>query len=171
MLQRNTLLRRRDTMFKIERCVEEVHLLLLEKWGEEEEKLFRVFRQKVHWSWKHSKHKLSNNYGLCIGRLKNLAKRLKHKSILGSYHETIEEQLQSDIIEEVHPNDEIGIIHYLPHHEVLTPSKATKKLRIVYDASANLNGFKSLNKVLYRGPIMSPDLVGILLRFRTMKIV
>ncbi|VDN01080.1 unnamed protein product, partial [Onchocerca ochengi] len=78
---------------------------------------------------------------------------------------------RSDIIEEVHPNDEIGIVHYLPNHEVLTPSKATTKLKIVYDASAHLNRFKSLNESLNRGPIMLPDLVGILLRFRTMKIV
>ncbi|VDN00443.1 unnamed protein product, partial [Onchocerca ochengi] len=28
---------------------------------------------------------------------------------------------------------------------------------------------KSLNDVLYRGPIALPDLVGVLLRFRTMK--
>ncbi|VDM96320.1 unnamed protein product [Onchocerca ochengi] len=76
-------------------------------------------------------------------RLKSPVKRSKHNSILGSYHETIEEQLRYDIIEEVHPNDEIGIIHYLPHHEVLTPSKARTKLRVVYDASAHLNGFKN----------------------------
>ncbi|VDN04708.1 unnamed protein product, partial [Onchocerca ochengi] len=105
-------------------------------------------RYQLCWPWKHSEHVLSNNYGLCSGRLKSLVKRLKQNSILGSYHETIEEQLRYDIIEEVHPNDEIGIVHYLPHHEVLTPSKATTKLRIVYDAAAHLNGIKSLNESL-----------------------
>ncbi|VDN03988.1 unnamed protein product, partial [Onchocerca ochengi] len=67
--------------------------------------------------------------------------------------------------------DREGIIHYLPHHEVLTPGKTTTKLRIVYDASAHIKGEKSLNNVLYRGPITLPDLAGVLLRFRMMKTV
>ncbi|KAL3998738.1 Pao retrotransposon peptidase family protein [Acanthocheilonema viteae] len=128
-------------------------------------------RYHICWPWKDSKHKLSNNYGLCVGRLKNLITRLQHKSILRLYDETIQDQLRSGIIEEVHPKDEIGVIHYLPHHEVLTPNKATTKLRIVYDASAHLKGFKSLNEVLYRGPVMLPELVEVLLRFRMMRIV
>ncbi|VDM93290.1 unnamed protein product [Onchocerca ochengi] len=90
--------------------------------------------------WKDSKHELSNNYGLC------LITRLQHKSILRLYHEKIKDQLRSGIIEEVHPKDEIGVIHYLPHHE-------------------------SLNEVLYRGPIILPELVGVLLRYRSMKVV
>ncbi|MCP9263633.1 Integrase core domain containing protein [Dirofilaria immitis] len=58
-----------------------------------------------------------------------------------------------------------------PHHEVWNPNKNTTKLRIVYDASAHQKGYKSLNDVLYRGPVMLPDLVGVLLRFRMMKFV
>uniref|UniRef100_A0A1I7W3L0 DUF1758 domain-containing protein n=1 Tax=Loa loa TaxID=7209 RepID=A0A1I7W3L0_LOALO len=73
-------------------------------------------------------------------------------------------------IGQVSPNDEVGVIHYLPHHEVLTLSKNTTKLRIVCDASAHQKGFKSLNDVLYRGPVMLLDLVGVLLRFRMIKV-
>uniref|UniRef100_A0AAF5PKS5 DUF1758 domain-containing protein n=1 Tax=Wuchereria bancrofti TaxID=6293 RepID=A0AAF5PKS5_WUCBA len=111
-------------------------------------------RYQVCWPWKDSKQKLSNNYGLCLGRLKNLINRLQHNSNLHSYHQILMDQLHSGIIEEVPPKDEVGVIHYLPHHEVLTPSKSTTKLRIVYDASAHHKGFKSLNEVLYRGPVI-----------------
>uniref|UniRef100_A8P6R6 DUF1758 domain-containing protein n=1 Tax=Brugia malayi TaxID=6279 RepID=A8P6R6_BRUMA len=126
---------------------------------------------QVCWPWKDSKQKLSNNYGLRPGRLKNLINRLQHNSNLHSYHQILMDQLHSGIIEEVPLRDEVGVIHYLPHHEVLTPSKSTTKLRIVYDVSAHHKGFKSLNEVLYRGPVMLPNLVGVILRFRMMKIV
>uniref|UniRef100_A0A1I7V662 DUF1758 domain-containing protein n=1 Tax=Loa loa TaxID=7209 RepID=A0A1I7V662_LOALO len=88
---------------------------------------------------------------------------------LEQYHEIIQEQLRSDTIEKVEPHmDKVGIIYYLPHHYVLTPDKDTTKLRVVYDASTHVKGSKSLNEVLYRGPITVPDIVGILLRFRIM---
>uniref|UniRef100_A0A1I7VAC2 DUF1758 domain-containing protein n=1 Tax=Loa loa TaxID=7209 RepID=A0A1I7VAC2_LOALO len=128
-------------------------------------------RYQVSWPWKDSKINLQDNYGLCYGRLRTLIKRLQtNPSLLECYDEIIKEQLQSNIIEKVTTNmDQEGIIHYLPHHEVLTPGKATTKLRIVYDASAHINGEKSLNNVLYRGPTTLPDLAGVLLRFRMMK--
>lgn len=128
-------------------------------------------RYQVCWPWKDSKNKLSDNFGLCLGRLKSLIRRLQMKpQLLSRYNQTIEEQLNSNIIEKVSSEmNEVGIIHYLPHHEVITPNKTTTNLRIVYDASAHCKGMKSLNDVLYRGPITLPDLVGVLLRFRTMK--
>lgn len=36
--------------------------------------------------------------------------------------------------------DQVGIIHYLPQDEIITPSKATIELRIVYDASSLQKG-------------------------------
>ena len=61
-----------------------------------------------------------------------------------------------------------GVIqHYIPHHAVLTPTKSTTKVRVVYDASAKTRQTnKSLNECLYRGPVMLPDLCGLLIRFR-----
>uniref|UniRef100_A0AAF5Q743 Uncharacterized protein n=1 Tax=Wuchereria bancrofti TaxID=6293 RepID=A0AAF5Q743_WUCBA len=35
-------------------------------------------RYQVCWPWRDSKQKLSNNYGLCLGRLKNLVKCLQY---------------------------------------------------------------------------------------------
>ena len=61
--------------------------------------------------------------------------------------------------------------HYIPHHVVITPQKATTKLRIVYDASARSRfGNKSLNECLYRSPVLLQNLCGILLRFRLYEI-
>ena len=59
----------------------------------------------------------------------------------------------------------------MPHHPVLTPTKETTKLRIVYDGSSKpRKELKSLNECLHRGPILLPNLCGLLLRFRTYKI-
>ena len=62
--------------------------------------------------------------------------------------------------------------YYLPHHLVLTPSKTTTKVHIVYDGSAKCQSTSSsLNNCLYCGPVILPDLVGLLLRFRLQTIV
>uniref|UniRef100_A0A1I7VKP2 Integrase catalytic domain-containing protein n=1 Tax=Loa loa TaxID=7209 RepID=A0A1I7VKP2_LOALO len=128
-------------------------------------------RYEVRWPWKPCKDKLSDNYGLCVNRLRMLIARLQsHKEELQEYDKIMREQLRAGIIEEVQPHmNQDGIIHYLPHHDVRNPGKTTTKLRIVYDASAHIKGMKSLNEVLYRGPINLPDLAGVLLRFRMMK--
>lgn len=60
---------------------------------------------------------------------------------------------------------------YLPHHPVVSLSKSTTKLRIVYDASAKTKTEnKSLNDCLYRGPMLLQNLCGILIRFRLNRI-
>ncbi|MCP9259010.1 putative Reverse transcriptase [Dirofilaria immitis] len=93
-----------------------------------------------------------------FGRFKSLIKRLQLQSLLQTYNETIKELHQSGIIEEASTEDKVGVIYYLPHHhEVLIPGKTTTKLRNVCDASAHHKGFKSLNEVLYRGPVMLLD--------------
>ena len=56
--------------------------------------------------------------------------------------------------------------YYLPHHSILTPAKETTKICIVYEVSAKARGAtSSLNEGLYRGPIILPDLYGLLMRF------
>ena len=55
---------------------------------------------------------------------------------------------------------------------MIIPSKTTTKVCIVYDASVNLKiRESSLNESLYRGPIILPDLCGLLLRFQLHGIV
>ena len=55
---------------------------------------------------------------------------------------------------------------------MLTPLKSTTKVHIVYDAfSKEKLGTNSLNECLHRGPVLSPDMGGLLLRFQTYSIV
>ena len=55
---------------------------------------------------------------------------------------------------------------------MLTPNKATTKVRIVYDASSKVGSdMSSLNECLHRGPVILPDLCGLLIRFRMYPIV
>lgn len=63
------------------------------------------------------------------------------------------------------------IQHYIPHHAVITPSKTTTKVQIVYDASAKVKlANNSLNQCLHRENVLLNDLGGILLRFRVSQI-
>jgi len=63
-------------------------------------------------------------------------------------------------------------VYHLPHHLVLTPDKETTKICIVYDAYAKAGcNVSSLNECLFCGPIILPDLCGLLLRFRLYEIV
>ena len=57
------------------------------------------------------------------------------------------------------------MVHYIPHHEVLTPQKTMTKLRIVFNGSAGVKHMKSLNECMYRGPVLIEDLCGLLIHF------
>ena len=57
-------------------------------------------------------------------------------------------------------------VHYMPHHAVVRGDKETTKVRIVYDASAKVDGHPSLNDCLFVGPKFNQRILDILLRFR-----
>jgi hypothetical protein len=121
-------------------------------------------RYAVSWPLKDPEPELPSNYDMSYRRLANILKKLHcNPDLLLKYDDTIQEQLSKGIIERAERN-EGQLEHYLPHHPVVT-----HKLRIVYDASAHVRDGKSLNQALYRGPVILPDLVGLLIRFRTLK--
>ena len=131
-------------------------------------------RYHITWPWKGDNVDLPDNFGLAFKRMKSLVHRLRsNKELLQNYDAIIKQQLDKGIIERVDTSIVSGTRkHYLPHHPVLTPSKVTTKVRIVYDASARIQAnVNSLNECLHRGPVILPDLCGLLLRFRLYLIV
>ena len=132
-------------------------------------------RYQIAWPWKSSETILPENYDVAYGRIKSLSRRFQaDRNLLQQYDDILQSQLKQGIIEKV-PKTEMETNcnkHYLPHHLVVTPSKSTIKVRIVYDASAKAGrDVKCLNDCLYWGPITLPDLCGVLLRVRTYFIV
>ena len=118
--------------------------------------------------WEEEQSSLPENYELAFGRLKSLIGQIsKTPDVVTAYDATIQEQLRKGIIERVTDDPKVGSgQHYLPHQRVLQPPKPPTKLQVVYDASAKTrDGNPSLNDCLLRGPVMLPDLCGILVRF------
>ena len=122
------------------------------------------------WPWKSQNPDLPVNLDIVIGRMRSFTRLLQgNPNLLKKYDDIIQGQVERGIIEKVTENmKESDRKHYLPHHPMITPTKLTTKVRIVYDTSAKgRKGDKSLNVCLYKGPNLLPDLCGILFRFRT----
>ncbi|XP_065891574.1 uncharacterized protein [Dysidea avara] len=135
---------------------------------------FEDGRYQIQWPWKYENLDIPENLDIAVGRLRSLARRFqKDRNLLEKYDEVISSQVKQGIVEKVTTDTRTSQqCHYLPHHPVITPAKSTTKLRIVYDASTKAKrGEKSLNECLHRGPVLLPDLCGILLRFRIQPIV
>jgi len=122
-------------------------------------------RYIVKWPWKIKKEDLPSNFNLAYKRFLGLLEKLrKTPELLKEYDKILEDDRQRGVLEITSKTG--GIEHFLPHHPVISP----KKIRIVYDASAHIRGGTSLNDHLFRGPIIMPDLAGLLIRFRIPKI-
>lgn len=95
--------------------------------------LFQNGRYHVTLPWKSGYASgLSDNFPLAFGRMKSLARLLQHvdTQLLSRYDEIFKDQLRHGIIERV-TEMESSSVNTLPHHPVLTPTKATTKVRIV----------------------------------------
>lgn len=123
--------------------------------------------------WKDDCMPTSNNYGLCVSRLRYLYYNLKKKpALLKEYDGIIQEQCKSGIIERV-PNEvsketEVKGVHFSPHHAVVRTSRETTKVRVVYDGSAkSTKDDRSLNDCLHNGPNYIPLVFDMLIKFRS----
>ncbi|CAK5009785.1 unnamed protein product [Meloidogyne enterolobii] len=126
-------------------------------------------RYVVSWPLKDENVKIKNNFWGAISVLKSVHKKLMETKRLNKYNEMIMTQINEGILEIIDNDGKENSTLYIPHHPVYNKEK--DKLRIVFNASFKTKGSNSLNDLLYRGPVLLPELVGCLMRFRMSKIV
>lgn len=128
-------------------------------------------RYHVRLPWKMEKPPLSSNFNVALKQLERNVVQLQNKpELLKMYNDIMEQQLSSHVLEEVTLDQFDGdVIHYMPHHGVVTMQKTTTKLRVVINGSCPC-GPTTMNQCLHRGPMLLKNLCGILLRFRIKKI-
>ncbi|XP_060585235.1 uncharacterized protein LOC132741157 [Ruditapes philippinarum] len=98
---------------------------------------FENGRYQVTWPWTEEFPDLPVNRDLAIGRLKSCVNKLKTKpKLVMKYDEVMRDQLSKGVIEKVEKSPLDGLVHYLPHHAIITPQKTTTKIRVAYDATA-----------------------------------
>jgi len=117
-------------------------------------------RIAVSWPWKTANPKLNTNFRMALAQLKSLFHR-SSDDLLRNVDDTIRKQMETGILE-VAPRSTSYKVHYLPHRPLIQKGK----LRIVNNASAHAQSSPSLNSLLYKGPSLIKDIVGLLLRFR-----
>ncbi|VDM29513.1 unnamed protein product [Toxocara canis] len=93
-------------------------------------------RYEVGWPWKPGQWNLANNYGISLGRLKALIKRLsENESLYEKYDEIVRQQGSLGIVERVGDNEDWktrGRIYYIPHQPVLSLNTfASRRARAV----------------------------------------
>ncbi|EPB69621.1 hypothetical protein ANCCEY_11284, partial [Ancylostoma ceylanicum] len=143
-----------------------------------DEKISRRFKETVvkkpdgyyvRLPWKENFNTLPQNKEMATARLRSLLKQYPPEQ-LAEIVNTFREQLHQGIIEEIPRTNRLSTrgrtIHYLSYHVVYTPEKRTTPKRIVFDASAHPKGRPALNDVLHQGPLMLPNICGVLMRFR-----
>jgi hypothetical protein len=86
-------------------------------------------RYQVQLPWiEKQKNELPKNFELSLGRFRTLHRRfLKEPDLKEKYQDVINLQLERGIIERVPPQEvecSKNVVHYLPHHPVLTPQKS-----------------------------------------------
>ncbi|XP_077548213.1 uncharacterized protein LOC144161022 [Haemaphysalis longicornis] len=129
-------------------------------------------RYEVALPWK-ERVDLCDNYAVANKRLHSLMNKLnRDPELLERYDSTIREYLKEGSAERVPPTkgQSSERLYYMPHRAVIREDRTTTKVRIVFDASSNESGAKSLNENLESGPSLIPDVARLLLRFRRYKV-
>ena len=116
---------------------------------------------------------LDSNYGLVLAMFHNTMKTLDKDTIkLQQYKDTHEKEAAMDFIERVplnELNDKYTFKHYINHFPVFKQESATSKCRRVFDASLHKRGKACLNDKMYRGSMLTPHILKVLLRIRLIR--
>ncbi|GFW76396.1 DUF1758 domain-containing protein [Trichonephila clavipes] len=153
-----------------------------ENCSSEEDVNFEMFKQRVHFKngryevelpWKRDSDELSDNFSLAKRRLGSLMRKMKRDKVLYSeYCKVLKNYLDVGIIEKV-TNPFIPTnnpVFYLPHQVIIKNESLTTKLRLVFDASAHEEKQLSLNDCLFHGVNLNPNILDLLISFRSNKI-
>jgi len=108
--------------------------------------------------------KLPNNRSQVYNSFKALSRKLQADcSLFDQYREFVEMMITRGFAELVSAENIKSKAWYLSHHAVFHKQK--KKIRVVFNCSLKHSGI-SLNDILYQGPDLTSNLLGVLLRFR-----
>ncbi|KAF1764567.1 hypothetical protein GCK72_004516 [Caenorhabditis remanei] len=132
------------------------------------EKRDKSYYVRLH--MKEDREELPDNYSIAEKRLISVGRQYS-KEVLKTIDTVFQDQLEKGILEIVDAHERTGkrLVHYNPHQPVFTPTKTTTKCRVVVDGSAHFKNKPSLNDQIHQGPTILPDLMGMLLRFRSGK--
>uniref|UniRef100_A0A8R1E9L4 CCHC-type domain-containing protein n=1 Tax=Caenorhabditis japonica TaxID=281687 RepID=A0A8R1E9L4_CAEJA len=130
------------------------------------EKRGKSFYVRLH--FKDDREELPDNYSIAVKRLVVIGRQYS-RAVLKIIDDVFRDQIEKGILEIVDIFELTGnrLVHYNPHQPVFTPTKTTTKCRVVVDGSAHYKNKPSLNDQIHQGPTILPDLVGMLLRFRS----
>ncbi|CAI6376040.1 unnamed protein product [Macrosiphum euphorbiae] len=128
----------------------------------------------VRLPFKDNYRQLGNSYASALRRFLSLEKRLrnntelytKYKMFMLEYENLKHMECVCDAGGDKQVIDDNNCF-YLPHSYVINDRSRTTKLRVVFDGSAKTSTGISLNDTLMNGPKIQPDLLEIVIRFRT----
>ncbi|XP_063544363.1 uncharacterized protein LOC134752623 [Cydia strobilella] len=120
--------------------------------------------------FKHSPAELGSSYSAAKHRLLNLEKKLDSTGLRSDYNATIQTYIDQGYLIKVPNNFQNTDSYYIPHRAVYRPDKETSKTRIVLNAGCKTTSGKSLNDLLYVGPVLQNNIFELLLNLRMFSI-
>jgi hypothetical protein len=123
-------------------------------------------RYTVDLPFKHSPTELGSSYTAAKYRLLNLEKKLDSSDLRADYNATIQTYIDQGYLTKIQNDFQDAHAYHLPHRAVYRPDKETSKTRIVLDAGCKTTSGKSLNDLLFVGPILQNNIVELLVNLR-----